>query len=142
MKKNKRSMKNQIELLVQEANINMTEIEKNKVSKAIHMSAAAAAGVGAGLAQIPGSDAPVIVTVQIAMIQKLGNIFGLKISETSAETLIGTSLATFLGRGISQWAVGWIPIAGNIINASTAALITELLGWIVANQFSKEGVDV
>ena len=98
--------------------------------------AAAAAGVGAGLAQIPGSDSAIIVTLQIAMIQKIGRTFKLKVSESSAETIIGTSLATMAGRGLSQFLAGWIPIAGNIINAGTAALITELLGWMIASEFS------
>ena len=38
-------------------------------------------------------------------------------------------------RGISQFLLGWIPVAGNILNATTAAGITEALGWAVAKDF-------
>lgn len=141
-RKNTRKIKNQIELYKKQAELNMTEEEKSSTSKAIHMAAAASAGVGAGLAQIPGSDSAIIVSLQIAMIQKLGRNFGIKVTESSAETIIGTALATMAGRGLSQLLAGWIPIAGNIINAGTAALITELLGWMIASDFSsrkKEG---
>ena len=49
--------------------------------------------------------------------------------------IAGTAAATLVGRGVSQALVGWIPGVGNIINASTAASITEGLGWIVAKNF-------
>ena len=37
--------------------------------------------------------------------------------------------------------VGWIPGFGNAINATTAAGITETLGWTVANQFANSGTE-
>lgn len=133
--KNKK-IKNQIQLYKKQAEVKMTKEEQISTRRAIHTTAAAAAGVGAGLAQIPGSDSAILVTLQIAMIQKIGKTFEMKVSESSAETIIGTSLATMAGRGLSQFLAGWIPIAGNIINAGTAALITELLGWMIANEFA------
>lgn len=133
--KNKK-IKNQIQLYKKQAEVKMTKEEQISTRRAIHTTAAAAAGVGAGLAQIPGSDSAILVTLQIAMIQKIGKTFQIKVTESSAETIIGTSLATMAGRGLSQFLAGWIPIAGNIINAGTAALITELLGWMIANEFA------
>ncbi len=135
--KNKK-IKNQIQLYKKLAETNMTEKEHISTRRAIHTTAAAAAGVGAGLAQIPGSDSAILVTLQIAMIRKIGKTFEIKVTESSAETIIGTSLATMAGRGLSQILAGWIPIAGNIINAGTAALITELLGWMIANEFAEQ----
>jgi uncharacterized protein (DUF697 family) len=41
-----------------------------------------------------------------------------------------------VGRAASEFLVGWIPVAGNAINATTAAAITEFLGWVIANEFS------
>ena len=133
--KNKK-IKNQIQLYKKQAEVKMTKEEQISTRRAIHTTAAAAAGVGAGLAQIPGSDSAILVTLQIAMIRKIGKTFEIKVTESSAETIIGTSLATMAGRGLSQFLAGWIPIAGNIINAGTAALITELLGWMIANEFA------
>ncbi len=42
--------------------------KKEKVHGIIHAAAASAAGVGGGLAQVPGSDAPVLVGIQTSMI--------------------------------------------------------------------------
>lgn len=44
-----------------------------------------------------------------------------------------------VGRGASQVAVGWIPGAGNAINATTAFAITEAVGWAAYKYF--EGDD-
>lgn len=38
----------------------------------------------------------------------------------------------------SQVALGWFPGIGNVINATTAAGLTEAMGWIMANEFEKE----
>ena len=46
--------------------------------------------------------------------------------------------AAGVGGGLAQFLVGWIPIAGNIINAGTAASITEALGWALAEDFARE----
>ncbi|MCQ2741188.1 MAG: type I restriction endonuclease, partial [Alphaproteobacteria bacterium] len=51
---------------------------------------------------------------------------------------MATGTATMIGRAASQVAVGWIPGAGNIINAATAGVLTESLGWILAKEFEKE----
>jgi uncharacterized protein (DUF697 family) len=39
-----------------------------------------------------------------------------------------------------QWIgrIGWIPVAGNIVNACTAASVTEALGWLLAEDFAKQ----
>ena len=95
----------------------------------IHTASAAAAGAGAGMAQIPGSDSAVIVPVQIAMINAIALEHGSSIDRSAALSLIGSQAAMIVGRKISQFLVGWIPGAGNAINAGTAAAITEAVGW-------------
>lgn len=131
-------LKKQLILLKEESRLNMTETERKKINKIIHTSSLASGSVGAGLAQLPGSDSAIIVPIQINMIRQIGKEFGVKLTESSAETILGTALATMTGRALSQFLVGWLPVAGNILNASTAALVTELLGWLIANNFSKE----
>ena len=100
----------------------MTELEKEKCHVIIHGAATAAAAAAAGLAQLPGSDNAIIVPIQVAMITSLGHVFDISIT----------------GRAISQLFVGWIPILGNAINASTAFAITEKIGWHIADDFSSE----
>lgn len=115
----------------------MTDEQSIKCKLIIHSTAAATAGVGAGLAQLPGSDNAVIVPLQIAMIVSLGAVLGMKITESVAASTLVTATATLIGRGISQYLVGWLPIMGNILNAATAAGITEAIGLAVAASFDR-----
>ena len=93
------------------------------------------------MAQIPGADNVPLVAVQITMAVALGKIFHVQISEGAARGMIMTALASMIGpviaRVVSQFLVGWIPGAGNAVNAATAAGITEAVGWILANEFDK-----
>lgn len=117
----------------------MTKRQKILCNAIIHSASAAAASVGAGLAQVPCSDSAIITPVQIAMTVSLGKVFGIKLSKSSAKSAMGTGMTTLVGRAASQLLVGWLPVAGNIINAATAASITEALGWIMAGEFAGEG---
>ena len=105
----------------------------------IHAASLASAGVGAGLAQVPGSDSAVIIPIQLAMINSIAFEHGTQISKSAAITLIGTQAAAMVGRKISQVLIGWIPAAGNTINAATAAALTEALGWSTHKYFTGEG---
>ena len=49
-----------------------------------------------------------------------------------------SAAAATIGRTASQVLIGWIPGVGNIINATTAATLTEAIGWIMANEFEKQ----
>ena len=113
----------------------MRNDQNTKCHTIIHTAATATAGVGAGLAQIPGSDNAVIVPIQISMIMSLAGVFGISLTEAAAVKLIATTTATLGGRAISQFLVGWVPGIGNAINAATAFSITEAMGWSVANIF-------
>ncbi len=96
---------------------------------AVHTAAAAAAAAGGGLAQVPGSDSAVITPIQVAMIVALGAAHGVPISKAAAAELILPFSAAALGRGASQFLLGWLPGLGNILNAATAAALTEAIGW-------------
>lgn len=116
----------------------MTSEQKKKCHAIIHAASASAAGVGAGLAQIPFSDNAVIVPIQVAMVISLGEVFDLSITESAAMSALTTAAASTVGRGLSQILVGWIPGVGNAINASTAAGVTEAAGWVIAKEFDKQ----
>ncbi len=115
----------------------MDKSTKKKCHAVIHSSSASAAGVGGGLAQIPGSDSPILVGIQTAMIISLEKIFNRTITESLAGAFLADTLGTTIGRGISQLLVGWIPCVGNAINATTAAGLTEAIGWAAAKAFDK-----
>ena len=103
----------------------------------IHAASASAGAVGGGLAQIPGSDSVPICAIQATMTSALGRVFGLEQTDTMARSAL-LATPTTIGRALSQFLVGWIPVAGNIINAGTAASITEALGWALAEDFARE----
>ena len=111
-----------------------------KVHGIIHTAAAACAGVGGGMAQVPGSDSAVIVPLQTAMIVAIASEHGVSITKGAAADLLLTFTATVGGRFLSQVLVGWIPGFGNVINASTAAALTEAIGW-AADGFFEKGVE-
>lgn len=113
-----------------------------KVHGAIHTASAASAAVGAGLAQVPGSDMPVIASLQTAMIIAIAEVHGVTIKKTAAADLLLTFSASVGGRALSQMLVGWVPGLGNAINASTAAAITEAIGWAAHAFFSKADDEV
>ena len=104
----------------------------------IHTFSAIAAGVGAGLAQIPGSDAPVLVSLQAGMIVMLATERGRPMDEATAVQLVLTFAATMSGRAVSQVLVGWLPVWGNAINAATAASLTEAVGWAAVKWFDRQ----
>ncbi|MBP1560624.1 MAG: hypothetical protein J6C96_05190 [Oscillospiraceae bacterium] len=116
----------------------MTKEQKTKCHAIIHPAATAAGAVGAGLAQLPCSDNVILVPIQIGMIVALGQVFGLEILESAAQSMLATALTSTVGRGISQALIGWIPGIGNAINASTAAGLTETIGWIIAKTFDEQ----
>ena len=118
--------------------LDITDEQAIKCNAIIHSHSALCGGVGTGMAQIPLADNAVITPIQIAMIIELGAVFKRKISKSVAQSILSGAAASLVGRGISQVLCGWIPIAGNAINTATAAGITEAIGWMAVDKFSKE----
>ena len=80
-----------------------TQLTKNqKIHGIIHTAATAAAGVGAGLAQLPGADAPVLTALQTTMIIAIAHEHGMVVSKTAAADVLLTFTATLIGRSVSH----------------------------------------
>ncbi len=118
--------------------IKLPKEQKIKCNAIIHGASASAGAAGTGLAQIPLADSAIITPIQIGMIVALGKVFGQEISKSAAKAILAGMAAAFAGRGISQVLVGWIPGVGNAVNAATAATITEAVGWMAVDNFSKD----
>lgn len=119
----------------------MSRMNSNQQAKChaiIHSASASAGAVGAGLAQFPGSDNAIITPIQLVMTISLGRVFGLELTDSAARAALASVVAATVGRTASQLLIGWIPIAGNIINAGTAASITEAIGWLLAEDFATQ----
>lgn len=112
------------------------ELEK-KCRVAIRSATAASAAAGA--IPIPMSDTVPITAAQIGMIIALGKIFDLTLSEGAAKSLAGLGLTQQAGRAVASNLLKMVPgagtVVGGIIGASTAAVLTEALGWIIADTF-------
>lgn len=113
----------------------MTDEQRKKCHAIIHTASVAAAGVGGGMAQIPGSDNAVLTPIQLTMTISLGRVFHVELTDSAAKAAISSVAASTVGRTISQFLVGWIPGFGNAINATTAASLTEAMGWALAKDF-------
>ena len=116
-------------------NVELPPEQKKKCQKIIHTASVAAGGAGTGLSQIPLADTAVITPIQITMIISLAAVFGIRLTEGAAKGVLASASTSFVGRGVSQVLVGWIPFIGNAINTATAAGLTEAVGWMAASHF-------
>ena len=107
------------------------ELEK-KCHIAIHSATTAAAAAGA--IPIPMSDAIPITAAQVAMIIS----FGISLSQSAAKSIASVVVTQQAGHAIFANILKCIPgggVAGAVVGATTAATLTEALGWIVADDF-------
>ena len=63
------------------------------------------------------------------MIIALGSLHGKTLDKSSALGILAAAYGPYVGRTVSQLLIGWIPGVGNAINAATAFVITESIGW-------------
>ena len=117
--------------------VNMPKELKRKCNIIIHPATGASAV--AGLIPIPMSDAIPITVAQIGMIIKIGDLFDISLSEAAAKSIAGVALTQQAGRSVASGLLKMIPgvgtLIGGIISGSTAAALTEFLGWVVADDF-------
>lgn len=109
-----------------------------KCNGIIHGASVAAGTAGAAGAQLPVADNAVITPIQIGMIIALAKVFDRNLTREAALGILKGAGAAFIGRGVSQLLVGWVPGLGNVINTATAASLTEAIGWMSAGQFYDE----
>ncbi|QQW87924.1 GTP-binding protein [Helicobacter pylori] len=119
-------------LLIQKANIQARKQAMIDESKTIIHVASGAAGA-AGLIPIPFSDALAIAPIQVGMIYKMNDAFGVKIEESVAASLItgllGVTAVAQVGRTLVNGFLKFIPVVGSVAGGATAAVITEGIGF-------------
>jgi uncharacterized protein (DUF697 family) len=113
--------------------------KKKKIHAIIYAATIGAGVVGAGLANLPGSDLPVLTALQTAMIIAIGHEHGCELTKASAKSLLLTFPGGYGGRAISQYLIGWIPGYSNAVSASTAMIMTQTIGWIANTYFATDG---
>ncbi|MCK6501940.1 hypothetical protein L6R53_00805 [Myxococcota bacterium] len=97
-------------------------------SQTIHLFSVVAAGIGGGLAPVPGSDAPLLISLQAAMIQSLAAERGCPLTTVAAMELALTLSATMAGRQAARSLLKALPGIGAVAGALTAAALTEAVG--------------
>jgi uncharacterized protein (DUF697 family) len=113
---------------------------KQKVHDIIHAASSACAGIDGGSAQVPESDSGAIVPIQITMIIAIASEHGIEITDAAAADLLHTFSATMRSRQVPfsrRALVGWLPGIDNAINESTAAALTEAIGWTANSHFDQ-----
>lgn len=111
----------------------MANDRKARCETVIHLAATTAAA-GGGLTMVPGSDAVVIMPVQVLMVARLARIYDVPLSRSLARSAAYATLGQILGRGSTRILASWLPGIGNVIRAGVAFGITEAIGWAVVEQ--------
>jgi uncharacterized protein (DUF697 family) len=113
---------------------------KQKVHDIIHAASVACAKADRDLAQAPGSDTEAIVPIQTGMISAIASAHGKEITDAAAAELLSTLAATARNRQVHsnrQAMAGWLPGIDNTNNESTAATLTEAIGWAANSHFGQ-----
>jgi len=113
---------------------------KQKVHDIIHDASVASAGIDRGLAQTPESVSEAIVPIQTSMIIAIASTHGIEIANAAAADLLRTFSANMRSRQVPfsrQALVGWLPGIDNVNNDSTAAALTEAIGWAANSHFDQ-----
>lgn len=114
------------------------DLKKEEVATIINFFSAAAAATGAS--PIPFSDAAILVPVQIGMIIKISQLYGIQVGKEGALPLLsalsGTAGASVIGRVFVSGVLKLIPgigtVAGGVVSGATAATLTKSLGNLYA----------
>jgi uncharacterized protein (DUF697 family) len=115
----------------------MTDTENSRCHKIIHSASVAAGGVGA-IGVFPLSDAIPLAAIQLKMIHSLAKVFGLNLTDEAARATLAVAAAAAGGRQLTKLFTCWMPVFGSLVSASTAAGITEAIGWTIASEFDRE----
>ena len=106
-------------------------VKREYAEKIVGRSAAAAAAVG--VTPIPFSDAALLVPVQVTMLGKIINIYGVSNLVNISTSVISDVIITNLGKSIVSSILKMIPIvgqiAGAVINGGVAAALTGAIGY-------------
>lgn len=100
----------------------------------IHSAAVACGAIGA--VPIPVADAIPITGTQVSMVIGLGKVFDNKITKSDAQVLLKTVAAPLAGRALAKAGLVFVPGVGWAVNGAISAMITEILGWTIANDFA------
>ncbi|MCL2934089.1 MAG: hypothetical protein MGG11_18155 [Trichodesmium sp. MAG_R03] len=112
----------------------------SKLEAIIHAASVSAGAASGALAQgaVLALDTPVLITIHIGMIVQLGEVFGRKLNKNTAAALLASAAGVGVGAFGVKAILGFIPFAGNLVNAAVSFGYTELLGWTFVKLFKND----
>jgi len=115
----------------------MTADVRERCKGLIQSVAANSAVVGFGPTQTPLAENPSIGPLQVEMAVSLGRAFGIELTSAAAKRLVMACSIGYLCQKAAQLVAGWIPIEAkdNIARATTAAALTQEVGWSLVYHF-------
>lgn len=81
-----------------------------------------------------------MVPIRTSMISAIASAHGIEITEGAAAELLSTLASTVQNRQVHfsrQAMAGWLPGIDNTNNESTAAALTEAIGWAANSHFGQ-----
>ncbi len=115
------------------------------------------AAFSTGYSPIPFSDAALLVPIQLSMIVRITNVYGLSMTKRMMSgvlySMLGTAGATFAGRAVVSNLLKLVPgvgsLAGGTISGGTAAALTYALGktyiqiveWLYRGEMKEEDLE-
>lgn len=112
--------------------------KKNRILKEtvpLYSASAATAVVGTSVVNVPFSDAPVLMTIQIKMAMDIINKFDLNTDLVKMTSdILGTSFISYIGKTVATQIISILPgcnLVKAAVNVSVAASVTAILGVAV-----------
>lgn len=116
---------------------NLMEVEGNRIIGYYAGGSAAAVAIN----PIAGSDAILIVPLQIAMILNLGRLYGIPVTANVARGLVNSLITTLTGRFAYQAFISMFPVIKNIVGPGLAYSLTYVMGRIVNEMFKNKKLE-
>jgi uncharacterized protein (DUF697 family)/GTP-binding protein EngB required for normal cell division len=110
---------------------------KKEAAYKIVKAASITVATSAGFNPLPMSDSLLIMPQQIAMSVKISKIFGFDSFGENAKALLQSQLVSLAGKQLVTSLTKFIPIAGQVINASVAGSMTFALGTALIEIYAK-----
>ena len=117
---------------------------QQKVHDLIQVASSACAEIEGQSAHGLAADSPAIASVQTTMIMSIASEHGIEITLADAAELLHT-----LSQGMQkhhvvfnrQAVVGWLPGIDNVDDGSSAAALTEAVGWAANSHFAQSAAE-
>jgi uncharacterized protein (DUF697 family) len=101
---------------------------------------------GAGILPLPGIDMALIIGVQLRMLAKLSEVYGVPFKEQAAKSMVATLMASVVQNNLAgslSWALKFTPVLGPLIGIAVlpavAAAATFALGKVFITHFEAGG---